>query len=71
MALIRASFLTVLKPVQEAVKNIDSLLAGRVVEGHSQKGDTPQVTHKGKGTHDERPVSISPSEEPRAYPTVA
>lgn len=64
MALIRASFLTVMKPVQEAVKNIESLLAGRVVEAHSQKGHTLPVPQKGKETRDERPVSVSPTEEP-------
>jgi len=63
MALIRASFLTVLKPVQEAVKNIESLLAGRVVGEHAQKAHTLPVPHKGKEACDERPVPVSPSEE--------
>lgn len=66
MALIRASFLTVLKPVQEAVKNIESLLAGRGVEEHPQRGHTLPVPRKGNEARDERPVSVSPSEEPRA-----
>jgi len=66
MALIRASFLTVLKPVQAAVKNIESLLAGRIVEGPSQKGHTLPVPHKRKEACDERPVTMSPSEQSRA-----
>jgi len=71
MALIRASFLTVLKPVQEAVKNIESLLAGRVVEEHPQKGHTPPILHKGIEVRDERLASISPSEEPPAADTLS
>lgn len=71
MALIRASFLTVLKPVQEAVKNIESLLAGRIVEEHPRKGHTPPILHKGVEVRDERPVSISPSEEQPAADTLS
>jgi DNA polymerase-3 subunit gamma/tau len=63
MALIRASFLNILKPVQEAVKNIDSLLAGRAVGEHPQKAHTLSVPHKGKEAPDERSF-VSPSEEP-------
>ena len=71
MALIRASFLTVLKPVQEAVKNIESLLAGRVVEEHPQKGHTPPILHKEIEVRDERLASISRSEEPPAADTLS
>jgi DNA polymerase-3 subunit gamma/tau len=64
MALIRASFLTVLKPVQEAVKNIESLLSGGALEKPPQQGRTLPVPHRRKEAPDERPVSVSPSEEP-------
>lgn len=70
MALIRASFLTTLKPVQEAVKNIESLLAGRIVEEHPQKDHTPPILHKGIEVRDERLANISRSEKPPAVDTL-
>jgi DNA polymerase-3 subunit gamma/tau len=66
MALIRASFLTVLKPVQEAVKNIESLLAGRMLGEHPQNVHTPPAPHTGTEARDERPVTVSAPEEPFA-----
>ena len=66
MALIRASFLTVLKPVQEAVKNIESLLAARIAGEHPQNVHTPPAPHTGTEARDGRPVPVSFSEEPFA-----
>jgi len=70
MALIRASFLTVLKPVQEAVRDIESLLAGRVMDEHPQKARMLQIPHKWEEGRVERPVTASPSEEPVAVDDV-
>jgi len=38
MALIRASFLNVLKPIQEAIENIESFVADRKVQTHKEQG---------------------------------
>jgi hypothetical protein len=39
------------------------LLAGRVAGEHAQKANTLSVSHKVKEARDERPVTVSPSEE--------
>ncbi|HXX54367.1 MAG TPA: DNA polymerase III subunit gamma/tau [Thermodesulfovibrionales bacterium] len=66
MALVRASFLTLLKPVQEAVKNIESLLPRKGVEEHSERNRITPVPRRENEPLGEQTVSIPPSEEPAA-----
>ncbi|RJQ39034.1 MAG: DNA polymerase III subunit gamma/tau [Nitrospiraceae bacterium] len=48
MSLIRISFLSTLKPVQEAIDNIDALIKGMHTEGSKAKGQGSEISRQDK-----------------------
>lgn len=61
MALIRASFLNVLKPIQEAIENIESFVSDR--KGQSQRTQEFHECHTTDGPKEEKAPAEKPVEE--------